>query len=259
MTNKELQESRIGEVSYTKYGTKAIIKDYINCKKVLIEFQDKNRYQYYVEYKQFKLNQIENPYDKTIFGVGYVGNGRYKPTTKGKITQQYSTWWNMLSRCYDNKRHIEIPTYTNCCVCEEWHNFQIFAKWYDENIYLCGNEKMHLDKDILVKGNTIYSPKYCIFVPQCINGLFTKTNKLRGKYPIGVSQSNESNSYVVYCCGNAIGKRKYLGSYNTKLEAFNVYKNYKENLIKQVANYYKDKIPQNLYDALYQYEVEITD
>ena len=42
-------------------------------------------------------------------------------------------------------------------------------------------------------------------------------------------------------------------------KAFEVYKYYKEKNIKQVADYYKEQIPQRLYNGLYNYEVEITD
>jgi len=51
----------------------------------------------------------------------------------------------------------------------------------------------------------------------------------------------------------------YLGTFKTPKEAFDVYKIHKETLIKQIADKYKDQIPQKLYDAMYKYEVEITD
>lgn len=63
----------------------------------------------------------------------------------------------------------------------------------------------------------------------------------------------------VYDFENKNKKRKYLGSYNSPEEAFKVYKEFKEKNIKQVADYYKNKIPQKLYDAMCKYEVEITD
>lgn len=52
---------------------------------------------------------------------------------------------------------------------------------------------------------------------------------------------------------------KTFSRYKTKEEAFLVYKQAKEKYIKQVADEYKDKIPKRLYDAMYKYEVEITD
>ena len=46
-----------------------------------------------------------------------------------------------------NKNYLDVT------VCEEWHNFQNFAKWFYENYYEISGEKMRLDKDILIKGN----------------------------------------------------------------------------------------------------------
>ena len=120
---------------------------------------------------------------------------------------------------------------------------------------------MDLDKDILMKGNKIYSPDTCVFVPKNINTLFTKSNKSRGKYPIGVYFNKDRNKFQVNCNTFYNGKtqQKYLGLYNTIEDAFNAYKQSKEANIKQVADYYKENIPDNLYEAMYNYKVEITD
>ena len=120
---------------------------------------------------------------------------------------------------------------------------------------------MDLDKDILFKHNKIYSPETCVFVPQTINKLFVKSNSNRGESVIGTSPKN--GKYQVYCSiiNPETGKSKgeYLGIYDTELEAFKVYKYYKEKNIKEVADYYKNLIPQKLYQILYDYEVEIDD
>ena len=167
----------------------------------------------------------------------------------------------MLTRCYDEKYQEKYPTYNGCTVCEEWLNFQNFAKWYDENSYEVNNEKMNLDKDILVKHNKIYSPDTCIFVPQAINKLFVKCDRSRGDSVIGTSLYK--GKYQVKCqvFNPETGKSKneYLGYYDTQEKAFEVYKYYKEKNIKEVADYYKDEIPDKLYNALYSYKVEITD
>ena len=121
---------------------------------------------------------------------------------------------------------------------------------------------MELDKDILFKGNKIYSPNTCVFVNKTINCLFTKSNKIRGDLPIGV-KLGKNNKYVSqYSYYDFIKKKKIkkgLGYYNTIEEAFNSYKIAKENNIKRVADYYKEKIPKKLYEAMYNYKVEITD
>ena len=120
---------------------------------------------------------------------------------------------------------------------------------------------MDLDKDILVKGNKIYSPETCMFVPQNINKLFTKSNKIRGKYPIGVYFNKNANKFKAQCriFYNGKTQQESLGLYNTIEDAFNAYKQFKEANIKQMADEYKGKIPDKLYEAMYDYKVEITD
>jgi hypothetical protein len=193
----------------------------------------------------------------TVYGTGYFGEGTYKSRQNGKRTRQYKTWLAMLERCYENKTKEKLPSYAGCYVCEEWHNFQIFSKWYDENYYEIDGQRMELDKDILVKGNKVYSPETCVFVPHRINSLFTKSNSIRGDLPIGVHWHKRDEKYVAKCqCGD---KRKHLGYHDTPEKAFNAYKIFKENYIKQIAEEYKDRIPNKLYDAMKKYIVEITD
>ena len=64
---------------------------------------------------------------------------------------------------------------------------------------------------------------------------------------------------AVFLNENGKKKKKTLGYYNTSEEAFLVYKQFKEKYIRQIANEYKDLIPNKLYEALYRYEVEIND
>ena len=51
----------------------------------------------------------------------------------------------------------------------------------------------------------------------------------------------------------------HLGSYKTVCEAFVAYKVAKEQHIRDVANLYKDKIDERVYNALMTYEVEVDD
>ena len=199
---------------------------------------------------------LRDPYEPRVYGVGFMGEGIYKSKINGKATKEYNTWHSMMDRCYNSKHSERYPTYAECEVCEAWHNFQVFAAWFEENYYEVENESTQLDKDILEKGNKVYGPDTCVFVPKYINSLFTKSNAIRGKLPIGVYYVAE-NKYSSDI--NKRGKRCHLGYYETPEEAFYVYKSYKERHIKQVADEYKDLIPQRLYDALYEYEVEYED
>lgn len=252
---------RTGEKNINNFGSEMVIVDYRGALDMDVYFPEYNWIAKNKRYEHFRNGEIKCPYDRSVYGIGYIGEGRYKSKTKGKLTRVYSTWYQMLERCYDPKCQEKRPTYIDCKVCNEWHNFQNFAEWCYKNYYTIKGEQMCLDKDILLKGNKIYSPETCIFVPKRINSLFTKSDKSRGNSVIGTSPKN--GKYVVHC--NLINpktgksKQKNLGHYDTELEAFEIYKYYKERNIKMVADYYEEQIPINLYNALYEYEVEITD
>ncbi len=254
-------KNKVGEKNINNFGSEIIIVGYRNKRDIDVYFSEYDWTAKGVQYGNFKRGNVACPYERKYYGIGYIGEGKYKVKENGKNTKCYDAWHDMLKRCYDEKLHKKHPTYKDCEVYNKWLNFQNFAKWYYNNYYEIEGEKMHLDKDILYKGNKIYSPENCVFVPQRINVLFVKCNKLRGNYPIGVYYHKQTGKFIAQCSVYDYKERKAknLGLYNTPEEAFKVYKQFKENYIKKVADLYKDKIPTKLYDAIYNYEVEITD
>lgn len=253
---------RIGEKNINNFGSEMVIVDYRTNKDIDIYFPEYDWTFKNTTYKNFKNGKIKCLYEKSVYGVGYIGEGNYKVSENGKDTRVYNTWHSMLERCYSEKYQEKHPTYKNCKVCKEWLNFQNFGKWYEENYYEVEGQRMHLDKDILIKHNKIYSPETCIFVPDRINKLFVKRDNDRGDSVIGTTPT-ENGKYVGQCrlLNPITGKSKHehLGTYESQEKAFEVYKYYKEKNIKQIANYYKDEIPTKLYNALYSYEIEIDD
>ena len=257
-----MKNERLREENYNNFGTLMKIIEYKNCDNIIIEFQDEYKAKVHTKYFNFKKGKVKNPYDKSVYDIGYIGEGVYKVSTNGKSTKAYEVWKKMLQRCYDPYELNKHQTYIDCYVCDEWHNFQNFCKWFEENYYEIPNKIMCLDKDILVKGNKIYSPETCIFVTNRINILFIKRDVDRGKYPIGVCWDKERNKFIAYCRildKNNNRKKIYLGRYNTIEEAFLEYKHFKENYIKEVADEYKDLIPIKLYNAMYEWKIEIND
>ena len=247
---------RTGEEKLNTFGSRMIIIAYRRCDDIDVYFPEYNWICKNIQYTSFKNGYIKCPYEKRHYNIGYIGEGNYKEFKKGRHSKCYETWHRMLQRCYSEKYQEKQPTYKGCTVCEEWLCFQNFAKWFYENYYDVEGQRMNLDKDILIKGNKIYSPKTCIFLPQRINNLFTKRQNDRGNMPIGVR--HYGNKYQARC-NDGTDKIITLNSCNTLEEAFQDYKNYKEELIKQVADEYKDKIPEKLYNAMYNYKVEIDD
>ena len=255
------RRDRTGEEKVNNFGSKMIISEYRNNMDVDIYFPEYDWTFEHAQYIHFKRGRIKCPYEPRYYGKGYLGEGKYNAEENGKNTDEYKIWYGMLMRCYDLKYHEKHPTYKECLVEEYLLNFQHMCGWLDENYYKVSGEQMCLDKDILYKGNKIYSRETCIFVPQRINKLFIKSDKSRGKNPIGVTPTSSGK----YCalCNDRNGKRINLGSYPTEEEAFQVYKNYKEKVIKEVIDSYEGKIPEPFYSrlktAMYNYKVEIDD
>ena len=252
---------RTGEEGLNNFGSKMVIRGYRNIRDIDVYFLEYDWMFEHTQYNNFKKGSIKCPYEPKYYGVGYLGEGKYKMLINGKLTDEFIIWNNMLQRCYDPKYQERYPTYKGCKVEEYLLNFQNMGKWINENYYEIPGEKICLDKDILCKGNKIYSRDTCIFVPQRINNLFTKRDKSRGDTPIGVTPTSSGNYRVD--CNNGYGKLNYLGSYSTEKEAFEIYKNYKEKVIKEVIDSYEGKIPEPFYsrlrEAMYNYEVEMDD
>ena len=203
------------------------------------------------------MNEYNNLYKPSVFGVGFLGQGKYKCKKDGKITKEYKEWNSMIERGFSEIYKNKYPSYKDVIVDEYFYNFQNYGYWREQNYYEIEGERMELDKDILIKNNKIYAPDKCIFVPQRINYLFTKHQNARGNYPIGVTYDKRCDKYIARC--NTLNDRKYLGRYNTPEEAFLAYKEFKEAYIKEIANEYKERIPNRLYEAMYEWKVEITD
>ena len=252
---------RIGEENINNFGSKMIISECRGSLDMDVYFPEYDWTFKHVTYQNFKKGNVTCPYEPRTCGVGYLGEGKYKARENGKNTDKYEIWHNMIKRCYDPKYQERHDTYKGCTVEERLLNFQHMAEWIENNYYEVPGEQMCLDKDILYKGNKIYSRDNCIFVPQRINTLFTKRNSERGNNPIGVSDLPSGN-YQAYC-NNGYGKLIKLGTYSTKGEAFRVYKEYKEKVIKEVIDSYEGIIPEPHYtrlrEAMYNYEVEIDD
>lgn len=98
----------------------------------------------------------KHPLQPSVWGIGYRGIGNYATTHPS-----YKKWQAMLQRCYSTDCKF-YPVYggKGVTVCDEWHNFQNFAAWYDANYV----EGYHLDKD--KGGGMVYSPATCCYISQ---------------------------------------------------------------------------------------------
>ena len=245
----------VGKVYKSKSSGDFKIVKYHDNRNVEIQFL-KTGYETVARLDHIKSGEIKDPYSPSVFDVGVVGTN-YPATVNGRITKEYSRWHSMLERCYSDTFKKKYLTYEGCEASENFKSYEYFYEWCRKQIGF-GNEGWQLDKDLLIKGNKVYSEDSCVFLPQEINKILTKRTTSRGEYLIGIYWSKTHKAFKAQV-GKNKGGREYLGYFKTELEAFNAYKIAKESFIKEQANKWKDKIDDRAYEALMNYTVEITD
>ena len=254
---KEVGKSRtkihVGDIFDTNNCGKLVVLEYENTSNLKVKFID-TAYETTTRANQLRKGEVKDRSLPSVYGVGIIGNGIARVC--GVETRDYQLWKSMLCRCYDEKYSNKYPTYKDCTVSDNFKYFPYFKEWCHRQIGF-DQEGWHLDKDILVKGNKVYSENVCAFVPSEVNSLFIKCDSLRGDYPVGVRYRKRFDKFESQV--TLYGKMVYLGTFNTPEEAFQAYKQAKEAYIKEVANKWKGQIDPRVYEALMNYQVEITD
>ena len=190
----------------------------------------------------------------TVHGVGF-NDVQFQMWVDGKIVWQYQLWKSMMGRCFDAKYKQHRPTYEDVTCCDEWLSFANFFEWVNKEVRYKGKPVGSvLDKDILVKGNKIYSPEACSFVPTAVNLLLNDHGAARGIYPVGVTFNKATGKFTTQMM--CFGRKKHLGYYTTIESASFAYKVAKEAQIKIVATQYKDVLKPAVYESLMNWKIE---
>lgn len=167
-----------GKFYPTSHGNVLVLEDITKSIK-LIKFVDTG-YIRECRLKNLLTGEVKDKTKPLICGKGFVGEGYYDSSHEG-----YRKWLSMLKRCYSvfkdgsNKSYLDKEVTVN----ENWHNFQNFAKWYENYKITYLNEvditNFQIDKDILGNG-LLYSSKNCCLVPPWLNMLHKGINNARG-------------------------------------------------------------------------------
>ena len=245
----------VGKICKSNLSGNFKILKYNDKKNVEIQFINTS-YEAVVELGHIRNGDVKDPYAPSVCGVGVSGN-KYPITVNGVKTKEYELWYNMLKRCYSDTYQKKYQTYEGCEVSDNFKSYEYFYEWCNQQIGF-GNKGFDLDKDLLVKGNKVYSEHSCVFLPTDVNKVLIKSDKIRGEHLIGVCWHKVRKAFMAQV-GRGKGKQEHLGYYKTEIEAFNAYKTAKESFIKEQAEKWKDRIDLRAYEALMNYQVEITD
>lgn len=237
---------------YEKFNTRnhgiVTVLDYLDCKNVLIKFENSGATKL-VRADHLRDGNIKDQTQPTVYGVGVVG----KNFDKGEShTLTYNTWNGMLQRCYDLKVKQIRKTYEGCYVDVAFLDYEYFKKWCHNQTGF-GNKGWVLDKDILSNNIKVYSPETCCFIPSEINSMIAGFSSERKKH-VGVFENSAGNFYVR---STIDGVKKSLGTFPTQEEAEEVYKVEKTRKILMALDAWKDELDVRVVERLLSFaEVE---
>ena len=255
----DISKDCVGKVCKSKSSGDFKILKYNNNRNVEIQFSQTG-YETTVKLTNIKSGIIKDPYSPSVYGVGILGT-KYPSTINGRNTKEYLLWQCMLQRCCSGDFKNKYQTYKDCEVSENFKSYEYFYEWCHKQIGF-GNDgngnSFQLDKDLLIKGNKVYSESTCVFIPREINQVLVKRTASRGEHLIGVCWDKTTNAFRAMV-SKGKGKSEWLGYFKTEIEAFNAYKQAKEAFVKEQASKFKSQIDPRAYNALMKYTVEITD
>lgn len=170
------------------------------------------------------INDSETPIHKTK-----VIDGKRATVWECKA---YKCWNHMLERCYSESLHKKFPTYKDCKPCDDWLLFSKFKYWYDQN-YIDG---YYLDKDLLFKGNKLYSPETCVFLHKTINSFLVDCGVRNTNALSGATLRKDNGKYRSRCCNVITGNREALGQFDSEVEAHLAWAARKKEIAAMLAN-----------------------
>lgn len=238
-----------GDIFKLNSGGSVTVLEFVSRSNITAMHNDEFAHKFKTTAYNLESGHIKNPFFPSVFGVGYLGYGKYRAKKNGVHDEAYCAWKDMHRRCYDENFHLNRGTYADCVVCEDWHNYQTFAEWFYKQKRQTG---WQLDKDILISGNREYSTRACRFVPVAINSLFSRVpEEIKNEYT-GVRKVRSSYRAEL----TVESKRISLGTYKSAEEASVAYVKAKNENVKRVANNYREFICNDIYTALINFSAD---
>lgn len=179
--SKRIEKRRnelLGKEFTNKPGHRCFIIDYKDAHSVMVMYYDTMSVST-MEYSNLQKGSFVDRFKPSLYGVGYIGKTGRTVCNK----QAYAACNHILRRCYSKEFQEVQPYYKGCSVDPRWHSFAVFEEWFmqqEQRLFREGYDvgrRWSIDKDILVRGNKVYSPETCCFVPNEINSAVTKPKR----------------------------------------------------------------------------------
>jgi hypothetical protein len=246
---------KVGDRFTNNDGAEAEVIEYKNAKAVVVRFIESGHIVSVQAHHLLHKKTFKDHYFPKKDGGCHIGKGSPSLHEDGTTHKIYILWAAIIRRCYKWSKEKDA-CYEGCTIADEW---KCYSDFYND----CIKDERHtyndwqLDKDLLVKGNKVYSKDTCCFLPREINS-FLQGGKSKNKgLPVGVYLRENGKCYRVIL--GVKGKLLHLGQYTSVKEAAQVYKEAKEKHLKSLAEQYKHQLDPRAYQALINYTVEITD
>lgn len=148
----------------------------------------------------------------------------------------WSLWRSMVERCYSDKYKLKDPNYKDCTSSEDWKYFSKFKTCVDGQEWA----GLHLDKDLLVPNNKIYSADTCHFVTREVNNFIQDFRKSRAMLPPGVCVDRTRGNYFSAECHD-----RWLGRHTNAWDAHMCWLEEKRILARDLAARQKSELVAN--------------
>lgn len=240
----------------TNEGYQIRIIEYKNKNEVLVEFLSSG-FRTICKMSNIKRGLVKYPYHPNKYSAYY---GATKPLKISELESlAYQTWIDIFKRTSRDYQEAN-PSYIGVRITDEWYNFQYFKDWFLYNISLLNpNRNLYryqIDKDLYqwetLSEYKIYGPNTCCILPKLINT--TLVAQYHGPLPPGVRYKGNKFSSEIEKYGNWF----YVGTFETKEEAFLAYKEAKESYLRELADiFYNDNaITEKTKEMLYRIDLQ---
>lgn len=131
---------------------------------------------------------VSDPYEKTVCGVGYLGETEKFDKQSALYNNLKKCWNHIIERCYNpNCKEYKFYGQKGVYVCKSWHNF---SRFFQEAQNIAGfsyklrdlNE-YQLDKDHFQ--SNCYSKETCVWIPKSMNSRYANCQPFEAISPEG--------------------------------------------------------------------------